>query len=79
MYSLLSRESYFAIAEECKKMQIDFAGHVPNVVTALEAAKAGQKSQEHLYGILEVASDSADLYFKIVQGLALGTLAGVWG
>jgi hypothetical protein len=73
VYSLLSRESYFAIAEECKKMKIDFAGHVPNVVTALEAAKSGQKSQEHLYGILEVASDSADLYFKIVQGLASGT------
>jgi hypothetical protein len=72
VYSLLSRESYFSIAEECKKMKIDFAGHVPNVVTALEAAKAGQKSQEHLFGILEMVSDSSDVYFKIVQGLAVG-------
>jgi len=72
VYSLLSRESYFALAEECKKMQIDFAGHVPNVVTALEAATAGQKCQEHLYGILEVVSDSSALYYKIVRALASG-------
>ena len=72
VYSLLSRESYFGIAEECKRLKIDFAGHVPTVITALEAAEAGQKCQEHLYGILEVVSDSSELYFKIVQGIASG-------
>ena len=72
VYSLLSRESFFAIAEECKKLQIDFAGHVPNQVTALEAAKAGMKCQEHLYGILEVASDSSALFFKVSNAVFSG-------
>ncbi len=67
VYALLPRKSYLAIAEECKKLKFDFAGHVPNMVTALEAANAGQKSQEHLTGILEIASDSSDLYYKVVR------------
>jgi imidazolonepropionase-like amidohydrolase len=69
VYSLLSRESYFAIAGEAQKQHIPFAGHVPNVVTVLEAAKAGQKSQEHLYGFVEAASDSADYLMQLAQGL----------
>ncbi|MDX2048256.1 MAG: amidohydrolase family protein [Chitinophagaceae bacterium] len=68
VYSLLSRESYFAIAEECKKQNIPFAGHVPNLVTVMEAAKAGQKSMEHLYGMIEAASDSSDYYYRLLQG-----------
>ena len=68
VYSLLSRESYFAIAEEAKKQKISFAGHVPNVLTAIEAAKSGQKSQEHLYGLIEAAGDSSDFYFQYQQG-----------
>jgi Amidohydrolase family len=68
VYSLLSRESYFAIADECKKQNISFAGHVPNELTILEAANAGQKSQEHLYGFIEIASDSADYWYSYQQG-----------
>lgn len=56
VYSLLSRESYFAIAEEARLRKVVFAGHVPNTVTVLEASNAGQKSQEHLYGILKACS-----------------------
>jgi imidazolonepropionase-like amidohydrolase len=68
VYSLLSRESYFAIADEAKKEHIPFAGHVPNVVFVSEAAKAGQKSQEHLYGFMEESSDSADYLMQVLQG-----------
>lgn len=56
VYSLLSRESYFAIAEEAKRRKVVFAGHVPNSVTVQEASNAGQKSTEHLYGILRACS-----------------------
>ncbi|RAI99406.1 imidazolonepropionase-like amidohydrolase [Chitinophaga skermanii] len=63
VYSLLSEESYYAIADEAKKQNMVFAGHVPNRITVLEAAQAGQKSMEHMYGFLEIASDSADYYF----------------
>jgi len=68
VYSLLSRESYFAIADEAGKQHIPFAGHVPNVIFVSEAAKAGQKSQEHLYGFMEESSDSADYLMQVTQG-----------
>ncbi len=47
VYDALSRESYFAIAEESKKIGMPFAGHVPNEITILEAVHAGQRSIEH--------------------------------
>lgn len=48
IYNGISRESYFAIADEAKKQGLSFAGHLPNTVTAAEASAAGQKSIEHL-------------------------------
>lgn len=68
VYSLLSRDSYFAIADEAQKEHIPFAGHVPNVISVSEAAKSGQKSQEHMYGFLEEASDSADYLMQVIRG-----------
>lgn len=60
--SFLPREEYFAIADESKKQGIPFAGHVPISVTAEEASRSGQKSFEHLLGILPACSTrSAEL------------------
>jgi hypothetical protein len=56
VYSLIPREAYFALADEAKKQGIPFAGHVPFLVTALEASDAGQKSIEHFEGILLACS-----------------------
>jgi len=56
IYSLLGREEYFALAGEAKKQGIPFAGHVPELVTAIEASDAGQKSFEHLMGIFRACS-----------------------
>ena len=56
VYNGLSRECYFAIADETKKRGMTFAGHVPDAVSAAEAARAGQKSIEHLDGILLACS-----------------------
>jgi imidazolonepropionase-like amidohydrolase len=47
VYDGLSRDSYFAIATEANKIKLPFAGHVPDVVTILEAVQAGQRSIEH--------------------------------
>ena len=52
----LSRESYFAIADKARKLDITFAGHVPTgndgyIVSGIEASNAGQKCLEHLFGI----------------------------
>src|SRR5271156_602411 len=44
VYSRLSRNAYFAIADESNKYGIPFEGHVPESVTAAEASDAGQKS-----------------------------------
>ena len=52
VYSLLPRNAYFAIAAEAKKRHMVFAGHVPDVITAVEASDAGQKSFEHLISVL---------------------------
>lgn len=54
------RDSYFAIAEESAKQNIPFVGHVPYAVSASEASKAGQRSIEHLSGILLACSSRED-------------------
>jgi imidazolonepropionase-like amidohydrolase len=53
VYHFLSRESYFAIADEAKKQQIAFTGHIPNGVSPLEASDAGQRSIEHTTILLQ--------------------------
>ena len=58
--SVLSRDAYFAIAEESKAKHIRFAGHVPDRVSALEASQAGQASIEHLTGVLLACSTKED-------------------
>lgn len=47
IYDELSRDAYFAIADEAKKLGLPFAGHVPVAVRATEASDAGQASIEH--------------------------------
>jgi len=62
VYNSLPREVYFAIADEAKKRNIPFAGHVPNAVGVAEASDAGQKSVEHLTGmLLAVSSQEAEV------------------
>jgi imidazolonepropionase-like amidohydrolase len=56
VYSLLPREAYFAIADEAKIQGLPFVGHVPDSISAEEASAAGQKSIEHLTGVLSVCS-----------------------
>ncbi|PYU27766.1 MAG: hypothetical protein DMG32_05210 [Acidobacteria bacterium] len=53
VHDSLPREAFFAIAEESKKQGLVFAGHVTNTVSVAEASDAGQKSEEHLLGILK--------------------------
>ncbi|HYM01196.1 MAG TPA: amidohydrolase family protein [Blastocatellia bacterium] len=63
VYSLLPRDGYFAIADEAKKEGIPFAGHTPMLVSAAEVSNAGQKSIEHLTGVL-VACSSKEAEFR---------------
>ena len=68
VYALLPRDAYFGIADEAKQQGITFAGHVPNSVSPREASDAGQKSIEHLTGILIECSDKEiELRDKLVK------------
>lgn len=76
VYSLLPRDAYFAIADEAKKQGIPFEGHVPIAVSVEEASNAGQKTVEHLTGVLDACSSheaellkaSQDTLSKIIDG-----------
>jgi imidazolonepropionase-like amidohydrolase len=56
VYTELRPDEYFAIADEARKENIPFAGHVPYRIDAGEASDAGQRSIEHLTNILESCS-----------------------
>lgn len=45
----IARESYYAVADECRRQGLHFGGHVPSSITAAEASAAGQWSLEHAW------------------------------
>lgn len=50
IHAAISRDAYFAVAAECKRLGIRFSGHIPRVINPEEASDAGQASLEHLVG-----------------------------
>ncbi len=57
VYDNLTRDSYFALVNEARHLNLPVEGHVPTSITAAEASQAGQKSIEHLTGLDEAKSD----------------------
>jgi imidazolonepropionase-like amidohydrolase len=47
VYDGLSRDCYFAILDEAKKLDLPVVGHLPNAISVREASDAGQRSLEH--------------------------------
>ncbi len=68
--SYVPRDAWFAIADECRRQKIVFAGHVPDAVRASEASTAGQKSFEHLIGVFEASTPIEDQLMKGPKGPA---------
>ena len=64
LQSLLPRHAVFAIADEAKKQEMPFEGHVPDSVRADEMSNAGMRSFEHLIGIFEGSSPLEDAFLK---------------
>ena len=60
VYNSIPRDAYFAIAQEARALGIHFEGHVPEAISPLEAAEAGQHSQEHLINILLACSTNEE-------------------
>jgi cytosine/adenosine deaminase-related metal-dependent hydrolase len=69
--SNISREVYYAVAEESAKQKISFVGHVPIAVSVAEASEAGQRSIEHLTGFaLACSSQESEIRQKFVDARA---------
>jgi imidazolonepropionase-like amidohydrolase len=64
LQSLIPRDAVFAIADEAKKQETAFEGHVPDSVRASEMSEVGMKSFEHLIGIFEGSSPAEDDFLK---------------
>jgi imidazolonepropionase-like amidohydrolase len=56
----VSRDAYFAIADEARRLGLPVEGHVPKSITAAESSIAGQKSIEHLTGLPVAEADSSE-------------------
>ena len=55
IHSRISRNAFFAVADEASKQDIPFVCHLPQHVTAVEASAAGARSIEHTESFLESA------------------------
>jgi imidazolonepropionase-like amidohydrolase len=67
--SVPSKEVFFAVADEARKQNIPFAGHLPFQVSAQEASNAGMRSIEHLlYSAfsLSFSSKEDDLRVRLI-------------
>ncbi|MFI6098543.1 amidohydrolase family protein [Lentzea sp. NPDC051213] len=51
VYSYLDRATLTAIADECTRQDITFAGHCSNHVALGDASDLGQRTFEHMYGL----------------------------
>jgi hypothetical protein len=76
----ISRDSYFALADEAAKPKIQLDGPVPDLITASEASAAGQRSIERLSGILLACSSKEDaLRQQRSHGRPVTTGTGIYG
>ena len=76
--SMPSREAFFAVAEEARKQNISFVGHLPFEISAAEASNAGMRSIEHfLYSgfALSFSSKEEELRKRLVEAERTGDSA----
>ncbi|GII91186.1 amidohydrolase [Sinosporangium siamense] len=64
VYSFLRRDVFDAIADEARLLGLPFAGHVPTMVSVPHAARSGQRTFEHLYGMAIATSDREEEFLK---------------
>ena len=80
VYDQLSRDAYYAIADEAKKQGLLFSGHVPISISGSEASDAGQASLEHDYGVLFGCSSKESEFMaeeEKLYGAGVGRLRGI--
>ena len=78
----LSRDAYFALAEQARHWHMRLEGHVPRSITAWEAINARQRSLEHLFGVTKSVStdDEAIALFEkcAVSGVRISPTLVLW-
>lgn len=75
IYNDVSREGFFGLAEEARRLGMPFAGHEPSLISAIELSNAGQKSIEHSRIFLENCFAGADsLRRGLMKGVSETTL-----
>jgi cytosine/adenosine deaminase-related metal-dependent hydrolase len=68
-YNLLPRATYFAVVDEAHRLGEPVEGHIPFSISAFEAARVGQRSFEHNFGVtLALSSDEASLRRALTSG-----------
>ena len=75
--SWLPRDAYFAIVQEARKANLPFVGHVPDAISVVEAAEVGQKSIEHMTGILVACSSEENRLRQLALDHSKGIAAQV--
>jgi hypothetical protein len=79
VYSMLSPETYFAIAERSRELGIRFEGHVPFLLRAADASDAGQRSIEHLTGVFTgCSSKESEILTDMRRLFGLGDMAAMF-
>jgi imidazolonepropionase-like amidohydrolase len=83
VYTLISPATYRAIAERSRELGLTFVGHVPLFVRAADASDAGQRSIEHMTGVLTGCSTEEEAILadwrRIVGLMRDGNLAALTG
>ncbi len=67
LYSGLPRPAFFALADQARKLGTVYVGHVQDLVSAAEVSDAGQKSMEHLDGIMLACSTEEAAFRKEIE------------
>ena len=68
VYDRIPRAAYFALADEAARLGLAVVGHRPHAVSAVEVAKAGQKSVEHARVFLHEAWPGAEALREAAPG-----------
>lgn len=71
VYSYLDRATLTAIADECARQHLTFAGHCSNHVALGEASSLGQRTFEHMYGLSLATSTREDELRQRIANLPL--------
>jgi hypothetical protein len=76
IYSRLSTEAYFAVADEARRQRIPFEGHWPDAVPTRAAVSSGQRTLEHLYNILFATSNQEAEIRADIDRITLDPVSG---